>query len=50
MAVLEIVKCPDPILLREAKAAPKVTRWVQRLVRDMLETMYAAPGVGLAAP
>jgi peptide deformylase len=50
MAVLEIVTYPDPILLSEAKAAPKVTRRVRRLARDMLETMHAAPGVGLAAP
>lgn len=50
MAVLEIVKCPDPILLREAQPVPSVTRRVRRLARDMLETMYAAPGAGLAAP
>ena len=50
MAVLEIVTYPDPILLREAKAVPRVTRRVRRLARDMLETMYDASGVGLAAP
>ncbi len=50
MAVLEIVTYPDPVLLSEAQAVPRVTRRVRRLAHDMLETMYAAPGVGLAAP
>ena len=50
MIVSEIVTYPNPILLEEAQAVPKVTRRVQRLARDMLETMYAASGVGLAAP
>jgi peptide deformylase len=50
MAVLEIVTYPGPILLSEARPVPSVTRRVRRLSRDMLETMYAAPGVGLAAP
>jgi peptide deformylase len=50
VAELEIVTYPGPILLSEAQSAPRVTRRVWRLARDMLETMYAAPGVGLAAP
>ena len=50
MAVLEIITYPDPILLREAQTVPRVTRRVRRLARDMLETMYAASGTGLAAP
>ena len=50
MAGLEIVTYPDPILLSEARSVPKVTRRVRRLARDMLETMHAASGVGLAAP
>jgi len=50
MAELKIVTAPDPILLSEAQAVPRVSRRVQRLARDMLETMYAASGVGLAAP
>jgi len=50
MAVLEIVTYPDPVLLSEAQAVPRVTRRVRRLAHDMLETMYAASGVGLAAP
>ena len=35
---------------RKAKSVPKVTRQVRSLIDDMLETMCAAPGVGLAAP
>ena len=50
MAGLEIVTYPDPILLSEAWSVPSVTRRVRRLARDMLETMYAASGMGLAAP
>ena len=50
MAELEIVTYPDPILLSEARPVPRVTRRVRRLARDMLETMHAASGVGLAAP
>ena len=50
MAILKIVTYPDPILQRKAKSVPKVTRQVRSLIDDMLETMYAAPGVGLAAP
>jgi len=50
VAQLEIVTYPDPILLSEARPVPRVTRRVRRLARDMLETMYAASGVGLAAP
>ncbi len=50
MAVLPIVWAPDPVL--KAKCAPveRVDDTVRRLMDDMLETMYAAPGVGLAAP
>lgn len=50
MAGLEIVTYPDPILLSESRSVPRVTRRVRRLARDMLETMHAASGVGLAAP
>ena len=50
MAVLEIVTYPHPILLSEAQAVNRITRRMRRLARDMLETMSAASGVGLAAP
>ncbi len=49
MAVLTILEYPDPRLRKVASAVAAVTPDVQRLVRDMAETMYAAPGVGLSA-
>ena len=49
MTALEIVTVPDPILSSQARSVPRVSRRVRRLARDMLETMYAASGVGLAA-
>jgi peptide deformylase len=50
MAELKIVTCPAPILFRQARAVSRVGPHVQRLARDMLTTMDAASGVGLAAP
>lgn len=50
MPLLDIVTYPDPILRR--RALP-VTQWddnLQTLIDDMILTMYAAPGIGLAAP
>jgi peptide deformylase len=49
MAVLTILEYPDPRLRKVALPVAAVTPDVQRLVRDMAETMYAAPGVGLSA-
>jgi len=46
----KIVHFPNPILKKKAKAVKWVTPEVIRLVNDMLETMRAAPGIGLAAP
>lgn len=50
MAILEIREYPDPILKQKAKPVEQVGEIIQRLLDDMVETMYAAPGVGLAAP
>jgi peptide deformylase len=50
MAILPIVNVPDPVLRRKAKAVTKFDDKFQALVDDMIETMRAAPGVGLAAP
>jgi peptide deformylase len=50
MSVLEIVTYPHSILLSEAQAVNRITRRARRLARDMLETMSAVSGVGLAAP
>lgn len=48
--VLKIKKFPDPILRKKAKMVTKVTPEIVRLIDNMIETMHAAPGVGLAAP
>ncbi len=50
MAVLRILTYPHPMLRRKAEPVAAVTDEVRRLLDDMLETMYAAPGIGLAAP
>ncbi len=50
MAVRPIVLLPDPVLRRKAKRVPKVDASIHRLIEDMIESMYAARGVGLAAP
>lgn len=49
MATLEILQYPDERLRRRAAPVEHVDERVRRLVDDMLETMYAAPGIGLAA-
>jgi peptide deformylase len=48
--VLKIIKFPNPILRKKAKLVKKVTPVIIQLIDDMIETMHAAPGVGLAAP
>ena len=50
MAILEILKYPDPRLKKVAFPVQDFGEKTVQLVNDMLETMYAAPGVGLAAP
>jgi peptide deformylase len=50
MAILEILKYPEPGLSRLALPVENITGETMQLIGDMLETMYAAPGVGLAAP
>lgn len=49
MALLPILEYPDPRLRKIAAPVKAVTPQIQQLVRDMAQTMYAAPGVGLAA-
>ncbi|MEJ0048860.1 MAG: peptide deformylase [Rhodospirillales bacterium] len=49
MATLNILRYPDPRLKKRAATVAKVDERVRKLVRDMAQTMYAAPGVGLAA-
>ncbi|HEX8439554.1 peptide deformylase [Archangium sp.] len=48
--VREILIWPDPILKQKAKPVARVDDTLRTLIKDMFETMYAADGVGLAAP
>ncbi len=50
MAKLPILVAPDPRLKSKSAPVDKVDDAIRHLMGDMLETMYAAPGVGLAAP
>ena len=49
MAKLEILHFPDPRLRNKAKPVERVDDSIRKLLDDMLETMYDAPGIGLAA-
>jgi peptide deformylase len=49
MTILNILRYPDPRLKKRAEPVAKVDDRIRKLVRDMAQTMYAAPGVGLAA-
>ncbi len=50
MALLRILHYPDPILKQVCAPIDQIDDGLRTLARDMAETMYAAPGVGLAAP
>ncbi len=50
MSVLPIAQLPDPVLRRKAHKIAEVNKDLQALIDDMIETLRAAPGVGLAAP
>ncbi len=50
MAVLKIRTLPDPVLRRKAKKVTKIDGSIQKLIDDMIDTMRAASGAGLAAP
>jgi peptide deformylase len=50
MTLLPIIVAPDPRLKQIAKPVKEVDAAVRKLMDDMLETMYQAPGIGLAAP
>ena len=49
MAILDILEYPDPRLRTQAKPVKQVDEAVRKLIDDMFETMYEAPGIGLAA-
>ena len=50
MALLPIITAPDPRLKKTADPVERVDDSIRQLMDDMLETMHAAPGIGLAAP
>lgn len=50
MAIRTILEFPDPFLRQQAKPVTDFTPDLENLVKDMMETMYDAPGIGLAAP
>lgn len=50
MSRLEIVKYPDPVLLKKADPVADINGDLQKRIDQMIETLYAAPGLGLAAP
>ena len=49
MALLEIYETPDPVLRQISSPVEEVTDELRKLIDDMFDTMYAAPGIGLAA-
>ena len=49
MALLQILHYPDPRLHKVAAPVTRVDDKIRKLIKDMAETMYAAPGIGLAA-
>ena len=49
MAIKKTLTEPDPFLRQKSKPVEKVNDEIRSLMDDMLETMYAAPGIGLAA-
>ncbi len=49
MAQLKVLHFPDPKLRTQAKPVKQIDNTIRKLVADMFETMYAAPGIGLAA-
>ena len=49
MAILKIYETPDDMLRQISKPVEEVTDWHRDLIKDMFETMYDAPGIGLAA-
>ena len=50
MAILPIRVVPDPILRQKSKRVSSINGSIHKLIANMIETMHAAPGVGLAAP
>ena len=49
MTVRRIITVPDPILRKKSEPVNDIDKDIKKLMNDMLETMYDAPGIGLAA-
>jgi len=49
MAIMPIVRVPEPVLRQKTRKIKKIDASIQKLIDDMIETMHDAPGVGLAA-
>lgn len=50
MAILTVIKMDNPVLHQKAKKVKNIDSSIQKLINDMIETMYEIDGVGLAAP
>jgi len=50
MSILKIVKYGNPILTAKAEEIKNLDKYIEELAQNMVQTMYAAPGLGLAAP
>ena len=50
MAILKVIEYPNPVLSQKASPIEKVSEKELRLIQDMVDTMYAEDGVGIAAP
>lgn len=50
MPLLEIIKYGDPVLIRKADEIKNIDKTIAELAQNMVRTMHAAPGIGLAAP
>lgn len=48
--ILNILKFPDPLLAEKSKGVKRIDQTASKLIKNMIDTMLAAPGVGLAAP
>ena len=49
MAIMPIVRVPEPVLRQKTRKVKKIDASIQKLIDDMIDTMHDAPGVGLAA-
>jgi len=50
MSILQIVKYGNPILIKKAEEIINLDKYIEELAENMVQTMYKAPGIGLAAP